>query len=279
MDWERDNNTGGLLIKNPTPESLAARDEELAWCMRNRRPWRLFNGQLLGGRREAIAEDLRQAMAIGRGEWKSRMRALVEAGIPVAAEGTYGALGAYPLSAALSAVTPSTTAETQLLTAAQGAVYLPVPANGVLAPQAYRFVVCGISTTSSTASNYTWTVRAGNSATPASNVSLGASAAIAKTISLTNCFWAVKGDMTIQSVGAPGANSKMLAQFWAWFNSAVGGAVTEWHWGTGSTAASIDTTVGPNSSANGGQFGVDITSSVTVTDTLTIQQIHYMDWN
>jgi hypothetical protein len=270
--WERDN--GGLLVQDWTPDLLAARNEELAWAMRSGRPFRLTNGHLVTGRRERIAETLREAMQVGRSQWKGRMRELAMAGLPVAAEGTYGALGAYPLQMELPSVTPTAT-ESGLLTAGNATIYMPIPQNGLLAPQAYRFVITGRVTTTATAANYTWTPRIGNANT---SPSLGASAAIAKTISITNAIFILKGDLTIQQVGPPGTNARAMGHFQAFLNSAAGGAATSWVWGS-TAQASFDSTVAPGASANGGQFWLGATASAAAADPFIVSQVHFMDWN
>lgn len=274
MDWARDTSSGGLLVQDPTPDTLASRDEELAWCMQNRRPWRLVNGQLLTGKREALAEDLRQAMQLGRTEWKSRYRDLALSGVPLAAEGTYGALAAYPLPAALASVT-LTASEALLIPSANLPIYLPIPQNGVLAPQAYRVIICGSYTTAATAGSLVMTARYGNAT---GSPALSNAATISGyTSSLTSAFWYVMGDITIQSIGAPGTNSKVIAQFNALCNTAVGGASSSTSFGI-TTPASVDTTV--TASTNGGCITLNVNDSgATNHGGLVVAQIHWMDWN
>ena len=126
-----------VLVDDWTPDTLQERNERIGWAMRNNQDWRLLNGGLVVGEpsSERVQDLLTEAMYAARAEWQPRLRQLAADGVPVAAQGTYGASGAYPLAAALAAVTASTTSETQLLTAAQGAVFLPLPANGMLAPR------------------------------------------------------------------------------------------------------------------------------------------------
>lgn len=273
LRWKRDGSA--FICDDWTPDKVAERNEQLAWLMQHRRPWQMVNGQLMPGshdRAEGLLADLTTEMQRQRGEWKGRMRDL--AGVPTAAEGTYGALGAYPLAAELAAVTPTTT-ESGLLSAANAALFMPIPANGLLTPQAYRFVICGRTTTTATAANYTWTPRLGNANT---SPSLGASAAIAKTISITNAIFILKGDMTIQSIGAPGTNSKAIGHFEVKLNSAAGGAYTAWAWGS-TAQATFDASVAPGASANGGQVWVGVTASAAAADPFTVGQVHFMDWN
>jgi hypothetical protein len=257
-----------------TPDLIGERNERLAWMMRNGLPWSVLHGQLIpkGGRE--VSRLLDEAMKRGRGEWKSRMRALEAMGVATAAEGTYGALGAYPLEGELAAVNNGVT-EVGLLTAANSALYLPIPARSILGPQAWRFVIAGRVTTTATAANLSWTPRLGNAIT---SPSLGASAAQAKTISITNAIFIVKGDITVQTIGVAGANSKAQGHFQAFLNSAAGGAAVAWVWGS-TAQASFDSTVGPNTSANGGQLFVGMTASAAAADPFIAGQVHWMDWN
>lgn len=272
MRWKRQGDA--FVCESWTPNLVEDRNERLGWMMRHRLPWSLLHGQLIpkGGRE--VTHLLDEAMKLGRGEWKPRMQALERLGVPMAAEGTYGALGSYPLEGELASVTNGTT-EVGLLTSANAALYMPIPARAVLAPQAYRFVVAGRVTTTATAANLTWTPRLGNANT---SPSLGASAALAKTISITNAFFVMKGDITIQSVGIAGTNSKAMGHFGMDLNSASGGATQHWTWGS-TAQASFDTTVAPGSSANGGQIWLGMTASAAAADPFIVGAVHWMDWN
>jgi hypothetical protein len=243
---------GGYIFDTQpmTTDELALRDEELTWlCRHERRDWKLINGRITGRGRE---------FPMG----------------PVAmAEGTYGALGAYPPSASIAGPAMSTT-EAGILSAANIAIYTPMPPNSILAPQAWRYIACGVYTAGATPGNIVFTLRLGNANT---SPSLGASANIAQT-ALTNAFWYLAGDLTIRSIGAPGANSKANAVTWAKVNSAVGGAYNTALWGTGTTDASFDATIALGT--NGGGLWIGGTDNgATNHATYTIQQIHWMDWN
>jgi hypothetical protein len=285
VKWTRDG--GGLLLTDTGQDTIADRNERLSWLMRNARPFKLLNGHLIGKpsdidaaerdrvkREESIAQALWEVMRLQRGQSKQMMRELAMAGVPTAAEGTYGALAAYPLQAELASVTPTTT-ESGLLAAANAAIYAPIPANSVLAPQAYRFMLGGRTTTTATAANYTWTPRLGNANT---SPSLGASAALAKTISITNAIFIWKGDITIQQVGPPGTNAKAMGHFDQKLNSAAAGGAQLWVWGS-VAQASFDSTVAPNASANGGQIWFGVTASAAAADPFTVGEVHVMDWN
>lgn len=285
LKWTRDG--GGLLLNDTKPDTVAERNERLSWLMRNSRPWKLLNGHLIAKpsdidaterdrvqQEDSIARALWEAMHLQRGQAKQIMRELGLAGGPLAAEGTYGALGAYPIAGELASVTPTTT-EASLLTAANAALFTPIPANSILAPQAWRFVIAGRVTTTATAANYTWTARLGNANT---SPSLGNTVALAKTVSITNAIFISKGDLTVQSIGAPGLNSKAIGHFDSKLNSVAGGAYTSWAWGS-AAAATFDASVAPNASANGGQFYMGLTASAAAADPWIVGQVHWMDWN
>jgi hypothetical protein len=224
-------------------DDLKVRDEELAWLIKHeRKGWRLINGRIRGS------------------------------DAPMAAEGTYGALAAYPLPVSETALTLSAT-EQGLIPAAHIPVYTPLPINGILAPQAYRFVLAGVFTSVATSGTLTLTPRIGNANT---SPSLGASAAQTLTASLTNGQFHIVGDVTIRSIGLPGANSTAIATCRAVANSAVGGAVTSWLWGTGATAVSFDSTIAAGANGGGLWFGVTFSANFP---TMTLQQVHMMDWN
>lgn len=222
-----------------TADDLALRDEELDYLIRHgRTKWKLINGHI------------------------------AESGDPTNAFGTYSALGAYPLSGALSSLTLSAS-EQGLIPAADIGLYTPIAPNGVVAPAAYQVSAMGVFTSTATAQNLTTAVRLGNSA---SSPSLGASAATVMTVSLTNAFFFLQGIVTVEKVGPPGTNSTALGQFWLDTNSAVGGAVTRCMWGTGSTAVSFDSTITPGT--NGGGLWIGVTSSAgSAFDSMTLQQV------
>lgn len=246
MSWRMDS-TAGAAIYDTEPMStgdLALRDEELQWLIRNeKRGWKLINGRIVGS------------------------------GHPTAmAEGTYGALLAYPMPASESALTLSAT-EQGLIPSAHIPIYTPLPINGILAPQAYRYILSGIFTSIATSGTLTMTARIGNANT---SPSLGASAAQTLTASLTNGQFYIMADVTVRSIGLPGTNSTAIATFHALANSTVGGATTSWLWGTGTTAVSFDSTIAAG--GNGGGFWLGVTFSANF-PTMTLQQAHLMDWN
>lgn len=282
MRWSKDS-SGGLVVEGWTPDRLAERNEELAWRMRNRVPFHLVNGHLLGkserGRhtRESIAEDLRRAMMVGRGKWKGGLRELALAGEPVNAEGTYGALAAYPLAGALGALTLSATESLALTGTGAQAELMPLPGNGILSPQAYRFTIGAFYTTVATPGSLITTIRLGNANT---SPSLGASASVALTASLTSAVIILKSDLTIQqAINVPGANSKAVGHHDIKLNTAVGGAFNSAAWATGTTAASFDTTLTSLGTNGGGVWIGMADTGATNHGSVTVQQVHFMDWN
>jgi hypothetical protein len=264
-----------FICESWTPDLIEDRNERLGWMMRNRVPWSMHNGQLIAKGGREVAQLVNEAMKQGRGEWKTRTRALEALGVPVAAEGSYGALGSYPLEGAIAGSVLSTT-ETGLMTAANLALYMPIPARATLAPQAWRIVIGARYTAGATPGTVVSTFRLGNAN---SSPSLGASVAVTQT-ALTNAFAIWKGDITIYRVGPPGNNATATGIFDVKINTAVGGAFNSVLWGTGSTAAAFDSTVAPGASANGGQLWLGLTDAgATNHATYTTDQIHWMDWN
>ena len=245
MSWRVDSNSGATIwdTEPMTRDDLKLRDEELDWLVRNKRPWKLINGR------------------IARSGDSTFM-----------AEGTYGALAAYPLPVSEAALTLSAT-EQGLIPAAHIPIYTPLPINGMLAPQAYRFIATGIFTSVATSGNLTTSIRIGNANT---SPLLRSSVATAMTASLTNGQWYLMGDITIRTIGLPGANSTAIATFHQLVNTAVGGACSSIVWGTGVTAVSFDSTIA--AAVNGGGIWLGELFSANF-PTMTLQQVHMMDWN
>jgi hypothetical protein len=237
------------------PDEVAQRNEEIDYLKRyfKHHAWSLDNGRLI---------ERPQS-------WKMGLRSIAD---PTMSEGTYGGLAAYPLPGSVAALTLSAT-EQGLIPATSIPIYTPIPINGVMAPQAYRVILTGVFTSVATSGTLTMTPRLGNANT---SPSLGASAAQTLTASLTNGQFYVMGDITIRSIGLPGANSTAIGTFHALANSTVGGATTSWLWGTGATAVSFDTTIAAGANGGGLWFGVTFSANFP---TMTLQQIHMMDWN
>jgi hypothetical protein len=80
-------------------------------------------------------------------------------------------------------------------------IWTPIPANDMDAGKIYNVKFGGIFTSTATQGVLTFTPRAGQSATPASNVSLGASNATAPAASLTNAAWFGEMNLVIRALG------------------------------------------------------------------------------
>ncbi len=81
------------------------------------------------------------------------------------------------------------------------AIWSPIPANDMSAGKVYMHNSGGIFSTSSAAPTHTWTPRVGQSATPASNITMGASTATTMIASLSNVPWFSQFTFTIRTLG------------------------------------------------------------------------------
>lgn len=220
----------------------------------------------------SIWQDLADAKQLARETWKMRQRAIADAGDPTALEGVYAGLNAYPPAADLSVTSIAGTAA--LWTSS---LWTPLPANGVLAPEAYRIAITANLTTAATPGNIGLDPRIGSGSTAGSAVAgttMGASRNVALTASITSAFYYVVGDITIRSVGAPGANSVAVGLFHLCCTNAATGAgpnVVAINELFGHTSASFDSSVV-------GGFSLGAVHTVT-TITHLIKQIHWMSWN
>jgi hypothetical protein len=120
--WHADSSMGATIAETRplSGDEVLLRDEEIAYLIRRARGSRGRNWKLINGR-------------------------IAAAGVPVATEGTYGGLQAYPMPASATGLTLSAT-EQGLIPAAYIPVYTPLPINGLLGPQAYRWLISGIFT-------------------------------------------------------------------------------------------------------------------------------------
>lgn len=99
--------------------------------------------------------------------------------------------------ASFTAVTASAT-ETNLWTPA---IWTPIPANDMRSGKVYKVSFGGVFTSTATQGTLTWTPRAGQSGTPASNVTLGASGAVAPAASITAGPWYGEFTLGIRAIG------------------------------------------------------------------------------
>lgn len=228
-----------------------------------------------------VLRDIGDLAVLQKQTWKQRELRMRTQGFPTAmAEGTYGAMMAYPNPATITTTSISGTVNLwpQL-------IYTPIPLNGNLAPQAYRLIVAAKITTVATPGNITFVPTMGatgawttGGTAVAGGATLGNTAAIALTASITNAFYYVIGDVTIRSVGVPGANTTAVGMFHlnSTQNTAAGvagPAATSAAYSLlfGGTTASFDSTI-----ASGLALGA--THTVT-TITHNVEQVHGCDWN
>jgi hypothetical protein len=92
----------------------------------------------------------------------------------------------------------TTNVETNLWTPA---IWTPIPANSMSAGKIYQGNAGGILGTSSAAPTATWTPRVGQSATPASNITLGATTGTTMIASLSAVPWTWQFTLVIRSLG------------------------------------------------------------------------------
>jgi hypothetical protein len=183
MSWRQDS-TAGAYIWDTQPMSdsdLLCRDEEIRWLMAHERQrWGLINGRL-----KKKADPT--------------------------AYGTYCGLSALPPAAVLGNVA-SLNGEAAAWTTA---LFTPWLANTLASPSAWILWASFQATTSTTPANLTINPRVGSVTAGSSStggVALGADAAITLTASITT-NWSVEGHITIQNIGAPGANSHAEGEF------------------------------------------------------------------
>lgn len=242
-------------------------------------------GQIVASRR--VLDDIGDLAVMHKATWRQRERRMRDEGVPQAmAEGTYGAMMAYPNPA-----TVTTTSISGTVNLWPQLIYTPIPANGVMSPQAYRIIVGAKLTTVATPANLGWvpTIGATGAWTTAGTAvvggaTLGSITALPLTASITNAFYMVVGDITIRTVGNAGANSTAVGMF-HYFSTQDGSAGIAGPGGVsvhataasrhnalfGGTNASFDSTI-----ASG--FSLGATHTVT-TITHNVEQIHGCDWN
>lgn len=246
MGWRSDTTLGALVFEEDllTEDQVAVRDEELAYLMQKQRGyWSLINGRIAAS------------------------------GHPMATAGVYAGLAAYPMPIAIAGPAMSTT-EAGIISAGNIAIYTPMPASVVTSPQMWEARISGTYTVGATPGTIAFTPRLGNANT---SPSLGASAAITQT-NLTNAFWRFSTEITIASIGAPGANSKANATSWAQVNTAVGGAFNSAVWGTGTTDVSFDATIALGTNGGGLWLG-GTDAGATNHATYTVRSVRWSSWN
>lgn len=230
-----------------------------------------------------VLADVLDLAQLHKQTWKRRELDLRAKGFPTAmAEGTYGAMMAYP-----NPQTITTTSISGTVNLWPQGTFTPIPPNGNLAPQAFRLIISAKITTGATPGNIGFEPRIGSTAAwttggtaiGATGATLGASGNVALTASITNAFYYIVGDVTIRTVGNPGANSTAVGLFhYASTQATSGGLAGPAVIGAGhnllfgGTGATFDSTV----SGAGIAFGAVHT---VLTITHNIEQLHGCDWN
>jgi hypothetical protein len=186
MSWRMDS-TAGAAIWDTQPMSadeLTLRDEEIRWLIAHeRQDWGLINGRL-------------------------------KADKALTAYGTYAGMAAIPptSSTGFQANVASINGEAALWTTS---LFTPWLANSLVSPSLFKVHVSWQTTTSTSPANLTLNPRIGSISSGSSStggIALGADAAITLTASITT-DWFVDGMITVGSIGAPGTNSKAIADF------------------------------------------------------------------
>lgn len=161
-------------------------------------------------------------------------------------------------SAAPSSFTPvaSTNVETNLWVPG---IWTPIPANSMMSGKVYRVEYGGVFSTSSAAPTSLWTARVGQSATPATNISLGASTASTMIASLAAVpFYGVL-TMVIRSLGLAASGATATGNGFVTIGGittatgiiqSYGGAVPTTVDNTAATGLIISQTWGTNSANN-----------------------------
>jgi hypothetical protein len=252
---------GGLLFEPFAQDEVDARDEELAWNIKGGRRWQMTNGELVKRDQRDRLDDIGQLMQVERPNWKRIDQELQRAGEPVALEGTYGGLNAYPPAQDLAAVT-GVTANTALWTTS---LYSPIPANSVLTPEAFRMAATGRVTTAA-ASTMTPNANIGTAA----GTGLAAGPAVTLGTTITNALWFCICDITIR---APGTAGVAIGCFKMTIGTTAGSATatTTALFGGSATQTAIDFTAAQ---------GMTFSSAFSVTTvSVTPTQVHWMSWN
>lgn len=147
--------------------------------------------------------------------------------------GTEGQAAGPPTN--FTAVTASAT-ETNLWTPN---IWTPIPAGSMIAGKIYKVSAGGIFTTTATQGVLTWTPRMGQSATPASNATLGASNAVAWAASLTNAAWYAEFTAICRSLGLAASGATFAGNGFATTQGAAAATATLYTFG-GTKPANVD---------------------------------------
>jgi hypothetical protein len=226
-----------------------------------------------------ILADLGELDRLYRLTWRRRQIELLSSGQPLnMPEGTYAGLGSYP-----NAQTITTTTLSGTVNLWSNLIYTPIPANSIMAPQAYRIAVCAKITTVASPANIgfnplinsagTWTT--GGTAVSGGST-LGATGNVALTASITNAFWMVVGDLTSRSAGTSSSVVAMLR--YESTQATTGGLAGPAAVGAGHNLVFGGTAVTVDTQTTAQSFQLGAVHTVT-SITHNIEQIHFMDWN
>lgn len=240
MGWRTNDSAVGCRTWDTEPmarDDILCRNEELEWIKRHQRKgWKLINGRI------------------------------AQSGDPVAVQGSYGGVLAYPPAQALTAVTGGTTNVAWWTPT----TYSPIPANSVMAPEGYRLEASGTITTTG-AQTVIMNPAIG---TAVAGVALGASATLTGPSTITGALWKLFGDLTIRTAGTAGTaygTFLLVMGTTAGATPATPTATNPSHWLFGYTVATVDWTAaqGLLIAATPSAAGVSVTP----------QQVHWTSWN
>lgn len=139
--------------------------------------------------------------------------------------------------ASFTAVTASAT-ETNLWTPN---IWTPIPANDMRSGKSYILSFGGIYTSTATPGVITWTLRVGQSATPTSNVLLGASNSTAPPASLTNAPFYGQAEVGIRTIGIAASGATGVGHMFVHVQGAAAASAIDYIAG-GTVATTIDNT-------------------------------------
>lgn len=240
-------------------------------------------GHLMPVADHRILDDVKAMMDMHRLQWRYRQQAITEDNLLTAmAEGTYGAMMAYPNPA-----TVATTSINGTVNLWPQNIFTPLPVNGMLGPQAYRIIISAKITTVATPANIGFEFRIGSTgawttggtAIGATGATTGASTNVALTASITNAFYYIYGDLTVRTIGNPGANSTAVGMFhYISTQATAAGLAGPAAVGAGHNLLFGGTNATFDSTLSGAGVALGAVHTVT-TITHNVEQIHGCDWN
>ncbi len=138
-------------------------------------------------------------------------------------------------------------------------IWTPIPANDMQAGKTYQGNAGGVLGTSSAAPTATWTPRVGQSATPASNITMGATTGTTMIASLAAVPWTWQFTMVIRSLGLAASGAGATGNGYiiigglttaAGIVQSMGGTVASTVDNTAATGLILSNTWGTNAAAN-----------------------------